>query len=312
MADARLRWVPLGVEHKWFREQDDGLLTIYLRAPSNARLAETEKRVAAVEGLLEQSIPAKEREAILSEIGMPPDLSAAFTANAGPMDATVFVQLSGERTLSAAEYAARLRRGLNDDSQLTDLSFRFASRDMPAPVAVRLSGDKMKDTTELAREIRRRLSAVQGAVDVDVAQRMDAPYLVLRVNREKAAALGLSGHDVLKGVRESLPAAAGGYWESGEAEAQIDPRCLGPKFGIEDLLNVSLTAPKARKPIPLHNLATLQHTTAPVEIDHVSLHRVCDVRANVEGRGRRDVISDIRKMLQELSVPEGVRVELAE
>ena len=56
------------------------------------------------------------------------------------MDATIFVQLSRDRTLSAAEYASKLRRGLHDDPQFADLSFRFVSRDMPAPVDIRISG----------------------------------------------------------------------------------------------------------------------------------------------------------------------------
>lgn len=66
------------------------------------------------------------------------------------------------------------------------------------------------------------------------------------------------------------------------------------------------------QPIKLSSLVTVRRTTVPVEIDHHSLRRVYDVRANIEGRSRADAIADIRKMLQELPIPEGEKVELLE
>ena len=41
---------------------------------------------------------------IISELGVVADLSAAYTPNAGPMDAVVKVQLKHEREHSAQEY----------------------------------------------------------------------------------------------------------------------------------------------------------------------------------------------------------------
>jgi multidrug efflux pump subunit AcrB len=81
---------------------------------------------------------------------------------------------------------------------------------------------------------------------------------------------------------------------------------------LEDILNATAAGANVKQPIKLSSLATLQHITAPVEIDHDSLQRVLDVRANIEDRDRRDVIADIRKMLEELKVPEGMRVKLVD
>ncbi len=41
---------------------------------------------------------------------------------------------------------------------------------------------------------------MRGAADVHVAQRLDAPYLIIDVDRQKAANVGLSARDVIQQV----------------------------------------------------------------------------------------------------------------
>ena len=47
---------------------------------------------------------------------MTPDWSAAYTPNAGPMDAVIKVQLTAEREHSSQEYVTMLRERLNNDA----------------------------------------------------------------------------------------------------------------------------------------------------------------------------------------------------
>ncbi len=81
---------------------------------------------------------------------------------------------------------------------------------------------------------------------------------------------------------------------------------------LEDVLNSAVAGGNAEQPVKLGSLVSLQRTTTAVEIDHVSLRRVFDVRAGIEDRSRRDAIADIRKMIEELKVPKGVEVKLVD
>ncbi len=65
---------------------------------------------------------------VLSEIGVTSDWSAAYTLNAGPMDAVVKIQLTEERSKSAQEYVHILRMAFNKD----DGSATSSSHLMPA------------------------------------------------------------------------------------------------------------------------------------------------------------------------------------
>ena len=49
---------------------------------------------------------------IISELGVTPDWSAAYTPNSGPMDSILKIQLDEHRHHSAQEYVHILRRGV--------------------------------------------------------------------------------------------------------------------------------------------------------------------------------------------------------
>ena len=89
----------LCIGREFFPQVDAGQITMYVRAPSNLRLDATERRIAEVEKFIEEHIPADEREMIVSEMGLDPDWSAAYTANSGQQDAVIRIQLNEKRKL---------------------------------------------------------------------------------------------------------------------------------------------------------------------------------------------------------------------
>ncbi len=103
---------------------------------------------------------------------MTPDWSAAYTPNAGPMDAVVKVQLTPERSRSAQEYVHVLRQMFNSSGDCSDLEFSFDAGGMirgamnegkSTPINIRVTGknqelahqDRQRDQGE-GRERRRR------------------------------------------------------------------------------------------------------------------------------------------------------------
>ena len=232
------------------------------------------------------------------------------------MDATIFAQLSGDRTLSSAGYAAKLRRGLHDDPQFADLGFRFASHDTPAPVNIRLSGGKTAERRRLAEEVRRRLATVKGAVDVEIVQRMDAPYVSVRVERRKAAEVGLSPAEVASqvsaalGLRVPFEHSVWGDNTDGEYSFSV-PFPKEPSVNLADALDTNLIGATVKQPVKLSSVAAVRREMRAVEIDHHSLLPVCDVQAAIEDRSRSEAVAEIRGLLQELTLPEGLRMELA-
>ena len=105
------------LRREFFPEVDSGAFEIYARAASGTRIEETEKKIARLEQFVRDKI-GDDLQIIISEIGVVADLSAAYTPNAGPMDAVVKVQLKHERHHSAQEFVQRLRERTGQRSEI--------------------------------------------------------------------------------------------------------------------------------------------------------------------------------------------------
>src|SRR5439155_23801119 len=81
-----------GIGREFFPQVDAGQITIYLRCPAGTNIEAAEKRVEDFEQFLKTNIPAKERQMYISEMGLVPDWSAAYTPNSATWDANIKVQ----------------------------------------------------------------------------------------------------------------------------------------------------------------------------------------------------------------------------
>ncbi|MGH7224906.1 MAG: efflux RND transporter permease subunit, partial [Gemmataceae bacterium] len=157
------------IGREFFPQVDAGQITVYLRAPSNMRLDATTRRVADFEKFVRDNIPAHEMEMIVSEIGLDPDWSAAYTANSGQQDAVVRIQLKEDRTKSSQEYATLLRHRFETTKAFADLRVSFDTGGMvstalnngaSSPIDIQVTGGSREQGLALATQIKNRVSAV--------------------------------------------------------------------------------------------------------------------------------------------------------
>jgi multidrug efflux pump subunit AcrB len=316
----------LGIGREFFPQVDAGQITVYVRTPSSTRLDAAETRLVEVEHALEETIPADEREMVVTELGLDPDWSAAYTANSGQQDAVVRVQLNERRTRSAQEYAARIRELFEADSRFADLRFSFDTGGMvstalnygaSSPIDIQIQGGTATQAFDLAKEIRARVADVPGAADVRVLQRLDAPYLIIEVDRKKAADQGLSAEDVILQVVAAMNSSVSinrNFWidtKTGNQYFVAAQYPEDPNARLEDVLNVPATGANQGSGVTLASLVNVRRSTGAVEVNHESLYRTFDVMVNTEGRDIAGVARDIELRLQGLKVPEGMRFHLA-
>ena len=137
------------------------------------------------------------------------DWSAAYTPNAGPMDAVIKVQLKPERSRSAQEYVHLIRMGVAKDPRFESLDFAFDAGGLvrgamnegkSTPINIRITGKNQAQARAIAERIRNQVIGINGVVDARIIQRLDYPEYVIDVDRAKAADLGLSQQDVMRNV----------------------------------------------------------------------------------------------------------------
>jgi Cu/Ag efflux pump CusA len=208
--------------------------------------------VKKVEDFLRSQIPANERSTIISELGLNPDWSSAYTTNAGQQDSILRVQLLPKRSKSAGEYAVQLRQAFRENPAFADLQAEFDTGGMistalnlgaTSPIDIEIEGGTTAELLAAARKIANLVRPIPGTADVRIRQRDDASYLVLDVDRIKAAQLGLSAEDVILQVVVALNSSVSGSSNSASTgqvaanaranvtilvalAAEVDPGCV--------------------------------------------------------------------------------------
>lgn len=313
------------IGQEYFPAVDAGQISLQVRAPSHLRLDAAERRIIDIERAIAEVIPPNELQTVVSEIGLNNDWSAAYSANAGQQDTVIRLQLTAERTRSAQEYAILLRQALASTPDFSDLEFSFDTGGMvsaalnfgaSSPIDIQITGGTPDQKFELAGQVRQIVRGIPGAVDVRVLQRNDAPYLVIEVDRDKAATIGLSARDVVMQVvtaMNSSIALTRNFW--------IDPKSGNqyfiavqypddPSFRIDDLRNVFATGTNQKSPIRLGSLVHIRESTQAVEFNHVGLKRVIDVLVNTENRDIGSVAGDIKSRISAIELPQGMKIDL--
>jgi multidrug efflux pump subunit AcrB len=313
------------IGREFFPQVDAGQITLRLRAPSNLRLDSTDARVREVEAFIQDTIPAADCGMIVSEIGLNPDWSAAYTTNSGQQDAIIRVQLNAKRSHSAQEYASMLRRSFNSKAEFNDLRADFDTGGMistalnmgsSSPIDLEVEGGTPEESVTVARRVRDLVSPIDGTADVRVQQRDDAPYLVLDVDRQKAAELGLSTEDVILQVVVALNSSVSvqrNFWVDNQSGNQYFVGVQYPEDvdrRLEDVLGLPVKGAGQGAAMNLGTVVTPRRKSGAVEVHHAGLRRVSNVLVNTEGTDIGTVAGHIQERLAGLELPEGMRIRL--
>jgi multidrug efflux pump subunit AcrB len=307
------------MRREFYPDVDAGAFEIYVRAPSGTRIEKTEEKIAQIEDFIKATIPHHDLELFISELGVNSDWSAAYTPNAGPMDAVVKVQLAEHRSRSAQEYVHLLRTRLARDARFHDLDFGFDAGGLirsamnegkSTPINIRVTGKKQRVARAVAERIRARCLRIDGIVDARITQRLDYPEYVIDVDRAKAADLGLSQEEVMKNVvavfNSSIQFNKKNFW--------IDPiggnqYFVGVQYpegdikSIQTLMRIPITGADQRTAIPLGNLVTLRRTTVPTEVTHQNIQPTIDLTMGVHGRDLGHVSDEVVAAINEAGEP---------
>ncbi len=313
----------------FFPSVDAGLLKLHVRAPVGTRIEETEKLVASVEDEIRKVIPPKELGGINSMVGVPVNYNLAFlpTDNVGPMDAEITVQLKhGHR--ASSEYRKELRQALavhfpqaTTYFQPADVVTQVLNFGVSAPVDIQVEGANLTQSLSYANRLRTAVSGIPGVEDLRIKQVLDYPSYKLEVDRLRAARLGLTQRDV---SNAALVALSG---NGGVAPAFFLNPTNGVSYNVAvkvpltDLSSVQelMTTPVAAPGVILQsdtarnlaalpqaptqtlgNLATVRPGITPGEVDHLTLQRVVDLQASVDGSDLGSVVKGIRKEIKKI------------
>lgn len=289
--------------------------------PVGTRLEVTREALEAVKRIIEDEVPAKHRLAYYAQAGQ-----AAGGGRPGARTGTNMVDFGvrltakEERDWTVYEMADRLRERLEAVAGFYSIEEYSVGTADPLsgvfsgggrPLTINILGDNLAASERLAGEISDLVRAVPGTVDVATSIEQVSPELWVRVDRQRAAALGLRMAEINRAVRVGIYGQTASRFRSGSDEYDIFVRLREEdRASPESLGRLPLRLPDGRL-IRLENIARVIPAHGPRQIERRDQQRIVRVESDISERSVGEVIRDVRAALEGVAVPPGLAVEIA-
>jgi len=307
------------VGRDFFPDIDAGQIKLHVRAPAATRIEATERIFQEVEDKIREVIPARDRDLIVDDIGVPQrQYNLAFTdgSTINVNDGVILISLKDGHAPTAS-YVRRLREVL--PAAFPSVTFYLQAADMvtqilnfglPAQIDVQVVGRDRATNLRVTHELQRRITGIPGIVDAHLQQELDAPAFMVNIDRSRALQLGLNAQAIATDVNTSLSSSeqvATNFWTDPKAGIPYYIAVQTPEHlvsSLNELGNTPVSTQLAANgpPIPglLSNVATLQRDTVPTNLNQTNIQPVYDIYASVQGRDLGSIAGDIGKIVAEL------------
>jgi multidrug efflux pump len=174
------------------------------------------------------------------------------------------------------------------------------------PINIEISGKDILVLGELAARARKVIKDIPGLVDLKDNFIRGKPEIRVRVDKEKAALMGLDTYTIAYTVKSAINGVKAGVYREGKDEYDIIARLPErDRKSIKGLKRITVSGPRG-EPIPLTSLAEVTLGSGIGAIMRLDQKRVVTVSGDVSGRLANDVIKDIDARLpQQIDWPKG-------
>jgi HAE1 family hydrophobic/amphiphilic exporter-1 len=299
---------------KGFLPTDDGSrFEVTIRAPEGMSLAESRVITERVSRAI-RDVPGVTYT--LATIGSPPGDPSGRGANS----ASIYVQLTppGERELSEQLTMAVVRTevlprfaDLNLRTIVSPLGGFGGGGSASAAIQYVISGPDLDTLSEYSQAILAEVRDLPDVVDADTTLVTGSPAYEVRVDRARAADLGVSVVDIANALRILVGGVeASSYTEGGE---RYDVRVRAPldaRTNPESLGRITVPS-RSGTPVRLADVTTIEEGTGPAFVSHSSRMRQVTIYCNVApGGSEAEVAEQFEQARIALGMPSTYRASL--
>jgi CzcA family heavy metal efflux pump len=178
-----------------------------------------------------------------------------------------------------------------------------------ANIAVKIFGTDLAELRRQAEQVQGIMQGVPGAVDVQMEQQTDIPFLTVKYRRDALALHGLSAAELSEMIEAAFSGLTVGRVVQGQAGFDIvvryDPAL---RSNLEALRATLVTTPTGAR-LPLSALADIENDRGPYFINRENVQRKIVVMANVAGRDLKGVVEEMQaKVAKEVKLPAGYHI----
>jgi cobalt-zinc-cadmium resistance protein CzcA len=260
-----------------------------------------------------------ETSTIVTRLGRP----EVATDPVGPDESAVRVKLKPKSEWKSGqdqdELGQRIKEAIEAEVPATFVSVSQPIEDRvnqllsgsKADLAIKIFGYDLTTMKDLGDRIAAVLRTIPGTGDLRVQRVLGLPFLDVKVDRNRAARVGVRTADVLSVVEASRSGIPAGTVFEGPRRYPV--KVLQPPPGHDpEALGEVLVANEKDQRVPLAQVAHIEVREGPATINRESLERRVLVEANVRGRDLVSYVNEARRRVEaEVAMPAGYRLTWA-
>jgi len=175
-----------------------------------------------------------------------------------------------------------------------------------APINVEIAGDDYAMLSHLADALKEQVRDLPGIVDLGDDYLAGLPELTMRIDKQRAALLGLDSFTVGQMVKTAVNGLKVADYREDEDEYDITVRLPeNLRHELSDVLRLYVPDPVGHQ-IPLTSVATIEATSGLSAINHIDEKRVVTVSANVsKSYNAQEVLARVRQVAAGITLPAG-------
>ncbi len=291
---------------------DEGEVRVDVEMETGTRLEVLNDLMLRVESIVTEAVP-EARSSVVS-VG-----SGGWRPGGASRGSIRFALVPrSERDRSSEEVAQALRRELEDipgaeirtRARAGLRAFRVMAGGEES-LQVEIRGYEPETLDALAEQVSGVLETVDGVTDVRLSREAGVPQELFRIDRDRAADLGLSVSSIARALETSVAGSRAGEYREGGNEYRILVKLQdAERLGLEEILDLTVTN-ESGEPVVLRNAVYTEPQRGPVTIERKNQERIVYVSANIGGRDLGSIVEDARPLLGSIAVPPNYGVFIA-
>jgi HAE1 family hydrophobic/amphiphilic exporter-1 len=294
-------------------QTDEGEVSVTARMPPGTRI----ERTNAVSLRLEEMVRASVPEAVTISASS----SSRGFMGGGATSANLNVKLvpRSERVRSSEQVAQDLRgllvglpgvaittRASGGNNQINRM---LGGGNNDSRIAVEIRGYDLADAARASEAVLGIMRRTPGIANPQIGREEGRPELAIRVDRPKAAMLGLSVSSVANTIRTNIGGTQAAFYRERGKEYPIVVRLREEdRERVESVDDILISSPTGQV-LPAKNLLAVDTQTGPTQIERKNQERIFRVNAELEaGTTLSDAIDNVKAQLPSLTLPEGFSV----
>lgn len=285
---------------------DKGEFLLQLELPKDASVQQTNAVTQQVENYM-----AKKPE-VTSEITTVGQTSGGFgSTQATAYKSEIDIQLvpKNKRNVASDIYAAQIKGELSakfPGVKIVTTPISILGTANEAPIQLVVTGPDLQTVMPFAEKAAAQLRKVPGATEVKLSVEGGNPEIVVKVDRDKMATLGLNMQTVGATMQIAFAGNDDAKYRQGEYEYNINLLYdLSDRHNINDVKNISFIN-NLGQPIKLSQFASVTEGSGPTQLERRDKATAVTVQGQVIGRPSGSVNTDFMKLIDKLKKPVGI------